>query len=85
MELEKYPEDVLDHRNQASVSRMLELPWMKFKIVVSSEEDAERMRAALRYLHDSDIDTDYIWVNQLVHAYEPSEGTIIVNPIIAKS
>ena len=51
-----------------------------FKIVVPTEEDAEKISKALEYLHDGDIDTDLIWVNQIVHSYTKESGTIIVDP-----
>jgi len=45
--------------------------WVKInKIVVESEHDKQQLLLALKYLHDGDIDTDYMAVNSLVHMYE---------------
>ncbi len=51
---------------------------MKFKIVVPNEREKEKLCAALKYLHDSDIDTDFVWVNQLVHCYEDDNPNVVV-------
>jgi len=56
-----------------------ETPWAKFKIVVPTKEDAEKISKALEYLHDRDIDTDLITVNQIVHSYIKESGTIVVD------
>lgn len=57
--------------------------WTKFKIIVPTEKDKRELEEALHYLHNSDIDTDYIAVNQLVHTYlneeEGYENNIIVD------
>lgn len=45
-------------------------PWIKFKIIADTEEDKKELLQAFKYLHDADIDTDFIAVNQLVHLYE---------------
>jgi len=50
-----------------------------FKIVVPTERDKEGLKSTLRYLHDQDIDTDFVWVNHLVHGYL-SDSMIVVDP-----
>lgn len=57
------------------------LDWAKFKIIVPNEKEKEKISMALKYLHDSDIDTDFVWVNQLVHSYmtDNNPQTIIVD------
>ena len=45
-------------------------PWIKFKIIAETEEDKKELLEAFRHLHDANIDTDFIAVNQLVHLYE---------------
>lgn len=44
-------------------------PWVKFKIIAKTEKDKQELLKAFKYLHDADIDTDFIAVNQLVHLY----------------
>jgi hypothetical protein len=47
--------------------------WVKYKIVVPTEEDKKELEEAFEHLHYSDIDTDNIPVNQLVHEYYTAE------------
>ena len=55
--------------------------FTKFKIVVSSEEDKQQLEEAFRYIHDQNIDTDYVTVNQLVHVYlERDNKRIVIDP-----
>jgi hypothetical protein len=49
---------------------MKKIDWTKFKIIVPTSKDAEELRNALHYLHDGDIDTNFVTVNQLVHQYQ---------------
>ncbi len=43
--------------------------FTQFKIVVPTEKDKKEIMDAFQYLHNCDIDTDYVTVNQLVHQY----------------
>ena len=63
------------------------IPWTKFKIIVPTERDKLQVQKAIEYLHNCDIDTDYVWVNQIVHAYETDENyeAIVVNSDIFNS
>ena len=56
--LKKYTDDKLS-----------EIDWTKYKIVAETESDKEQLMEAFRHIHDSDVDTDYITVNQLSHEY----------------
>lgn len=51
-------------------------PFLPFvtKIVVPDEYSRHQVMLALRYLHDGDIDTDYMAVNHLVHCYTDETG-----------
>jgi len=51
---------------------------VNFKIIVPTEEDKQKLIKAFRYLHYCDIDTEYVWVNQLVHSYLEDSRAIIV-------
>ncbi len=59
--------------------------WTKFKIIVPTEKDRKELMEAFEYFHNSDIDTDYITVNQLAHEYldntrvKGAKNNIIVN------
>jgi hypothetical protein len=76
--LDRYPEDGSDPRIQFIT-----------RIVVPSEYARDQVVKAIRYLHDSDIDTEYMAVNWLVHAYTGYDGeptdyppAIVVEPEI---
>ena len=83
--------------NEEVVSSILTLPtmktydnkeissidWTKFKIIVPREEDKQEIMDAMKYFHDSDIDTNFVTVNQLAHEY--LEGTnVLVAPVLFK-
>jgi hypothetical protein len=67
------------------------IDWTKYKIIVPTEKDKKELETAFEHIHYSDIDTDFITVNQLAHEYlndEASEGThnnIIVDEKLFKS
>lgn len=45
------------------------IPWTKYKILVPTERDRIEVLEALKHFHNSDIDTDFVTVNQLSHEY----------------
>lgn len=61
--------------------------FAKYVIVVPTELDRQELMEAFEYIHDLDIDTDYIAVNQLAHEYldesrEPNMlNNIVVDPV----
>jgi hypothetical protein len=56
--------------------------WTKYKIVVPSIEDYDELKKAFRHFHDSDINTDYVTVNQLAHEYLDIENGDLYKPNI---
>lgn len=48
-------------------------PWAKYKIIVPTEDDRQELMEAFEHLHYSDVDTNNIAVNQLIHEYRDSE------------
>lgn len=60
-----------------------DIDWTKFKIVVTSEEHKEELMEAFKHFHDSDIDTNFVTVNQLAHEYLQGSN-IIVDPDLYK-
>jgi len=64
---ENYPED----------AKLID--FTKFVIVVPTENDRKEMVEATKHIHNSDIDTDYITVNQLAHVYEEDDFQIVVD------
>lgn len=49
--------------------------FTKYKIIVPSEQDKSELEEAFEHIHYSDIDTEYVPVNQLAHEYLTSEIT----------
>lgn len=61
------------------------IPWTKYKIIVPTEEDRDELLEAFEHLHYSDVDTENIAVNQLIHEYltpERSGNPLTKNNII---
>jgi hypothetical protein len=63
------------------------VPFVKFLIVVPTEDDKKQLLAAFEYFHDNRlIDADFIAVNQLAHCYVTPElekghpDMIVVDP-----
>lgn len=60
------------------------LDWTKYKIIVPREEDKQEIMDAMKHFHDSDINTNFMTVNQLAHEY--LEGSnILVAPVLFKT
>lgn len=71
--MRKYPKNV-----RPSDFDWTKIKWTKYKIVVPTKADEKELRDAFRHIHDADIDTDYIAVNQLAHEYLEDNGCNIV-------
>lgn len=75
--MKKYEENITDWKT---------VPFTKYVIIVPTEEDKNELMEAFEHIHYSDIDTDFIAVNQLAHEYlDKDEGVtnnIVVNPEI---
>jgi hypothetical protein len=69
-----------------------EIKWTQYKIIVPTQEDKEELEKAFEHFHYSDIDTNYVTVNQLAHEYLTPEisgnpetiNNIIVDPELFK-
>lgn len=65
-----------------------EIPWTKYKIVVPTEEDRQELMKGFEHIHYSDVDTENIVVNQLIHEYldeermEGAKNNIIVDSVL---
>ena len=58
---------------------MESIEWVKYKIVVPTEEDKQEIMDALEHFHDEGYDSDNIAANQLAHEYltpEREVGTV---------
>ena len=52
--------------------------WTNFKIVVPTEKDKKDLQEAFEHIHYSDIDTNFVPVNQLAHLYLDEAAYMIV-------
>ena len=65
-----------------------EWPWAKYKIIVPTEEDRQELMKGFEHFHYSDVDTENIVVNQLIHEYldeermEGAKNNIIVDSVL---
>jgi hypothetical protein len=65
-----------------------DIPWVKYKIVVPTEEDRQELMKGFEHIHYSDVDTENIVVNQLIHEYldeermEGAKNNIIVDSVL---
>lgn len=55
---------------------MSKVKWTQFKIIVPTKQDKKELMDAFKHIHYSDINTDFIPVNQLAHEY--IEGSDII-------
>jgi len=51
--------------------------WTNFIIIVKTENDAKALKDAFRHIHDSDIDTGFVTVNELAHQYQDANNIVV--------
>lgn len=56
--------------------------FVKYKIIVPTEEVRQELLEAFKHMHDADIDTEYVAVNHLAHTYHDDGNIIIVNKVL---
>lgn len=90
--MKKYKDYISDKSDRdLTKDELKKIDWTKYKIVVPTEKDRKDLISAFKHIHDSNIDTDIVTVNQLAHEYlndEVIEGTdnnIIIDPELFKS
>ena len=79
--MKKY-DDYKSDKNSEDLSKedLKKVEFTKYVIIVPTIEDKNELIEAFEHIHYSDIDTDYIAVNQLAHEYS-DENNIIVDEI----
>lgn len=73
-------DDYKNNKNEIYLTKeeIKSIDFTKYKIIVPTEKDKKELMEAFEEFHNSNIDTDYITVNQLSHEYlneERTEGT----------
>lgn len=58
------------------------IDWTKFKIVVPTLKDKKELEESLHYLHNMNIDTNFITINQVVHRYLNEDEGYVNNIIV---
>lgn len=74
--------DSIRMRDELTDDEINNIKWTKFKIVVPTKEDKIALEEAFHYIHNSDMDTDYVTVNQLAHTYLNEEEGYEYNIIV---
>jgi len=60
--MKRYEEQTIDINDPT-------FPWVKFRVIAETEEDKQELLKAFKHIHDANIDTEFIAVNQLAHLY----------------
>ena len=55
-----------------------QIEWTRYKIVVPTKADKDELLSASEHIHNSDVDTDYVTVNQIAHEYYDKTGNNII-------
>jgi hypothetical protein len=72
--MKRYDDDIEEYLNPSNI------PFTKYRIIVPTEDDKLELMKASRHIHQSDVDTENIVINQLAHEYQ--EGDAKINRII---
>lgn len=57
--------------------QMKKIDWNQFAIIVPDQKYKDELMEAFEHFHYSDIDTDFIAVNQLAHEYLTGQNIIV--------
>jgi hypothetical protein len=58
--------------------------WLKFKIIVPTEEEKKELMEVIESIHYSDINTDIVGVNQIAHEYIEGNNIIVDEELYKK-
>jgi len=64
--------------------KIKDVTFTKYKIVVPTERDRNELIEAFEHIHYSDIDTNYVAVNQLAHEYLTPNNIIVDKELYEK-
>lgn len=64
--------------------KIKDVTFTKYKIVVPTERDRNELIEAFEHIHYSDIDTNYVAVNQLAHEYLTPNNIIVDKELYKK-
>lgn len=67
---------------EKNITDWTKVPFTKYVIIVPTEQDKQELMEAFEHIHYSDIDTDYIAVNQLAHEYLDLSEDVVNNIIV---
>jgi len=73
------------HADELTPEEFEKIKWLKYKIIVPTEEDRQELMDAFEHFHDEGYDSDIIAANQLAHEYlnmerNESQNNILVDP-----
>ncbi len=75
--MNKYSDYIKSDKNNKPEDFLSLIPWVKYKIIVPTQKDKSELIQAFKHFHDSEIDTEYIVVNQLAHEYIEGSNIIV--------
>ena len=77
--------DYQDDKSQELLTdnELLRIKWTQFKIIVPTQADKDELIEAFKFIHDSDIDKEFVTINQLSGLYlEEVSDNIRVNSFL---
>lgn len=83
-ELKSYKDYGITDRIPGDSKLWKKVDWARFKIVVPRNKDKKMLQAAFEYIHYlRELDTDFVVVNQLAHAYlDNKREPGVMSPIV---
>lgn len=79
--LQKYS-DFTKSNSDLSDDEIKKIIWTKYKIVVPTEKDRQDLMEAFRHIHYSQVNSDFVTVNQLIHEYLDTDDGYTNNIIV---
>lgn len=77
-----YKED--KSREDLTNEELSKIKWTSYKIIVPTEEDKQELMESFEHIHYSDVDSDYITVNSLMHEYLYGSNIIVDEKLFNK-
>jgi lipoate synthase len=71
-------------KKNLSKEELDKIVYTKYKIIVPSEKDKEDIMNAIEDIHHSNVDSDIITINQLIHEYLEGTNIIVDNELYNK-
>lgn len=67
----------IDDGKDLSQNELNSIDWTKFKIIVPTEDYKQELMEAFEHIHNSNVDFEYVTINQLIHEYVHGNNIIV--------